>query len=94
MQQIPLLLQTATLQHEATNPRDKNALILESVPPGSTLGYLPRSVSQHLAALVKAGLLGSLARVMEVGSTNTAAVNIVLEVTQTCSSSLQSSDKQ
>lgn len=73
-------LQTATLQHEMTNPRDRNALILESIPPGSTLGYLPRSVSQHLAPLVKQDTLGSLAKVLELGSSTTAAINIVLEV--------------
>ena len=74
------LLQTATLQHEVTNPRDRNALTLESIPPGSTLGYLPRSISQHLAPLVKQDMLGSSAKVLELGSSTTAAVNIVLEV--------------
>lgn len=71
------------MKHEATNPRDRNALILESVPAGSILGYLPRAISQHLGKLVKQDQLGSHAVVLELGSTPNAAINLDLEVQPT-----------
>lgn len=63
-----------------TNVRDKNALLLESDPAGSILGYLPRGISLHLAPLVKQGAVRSLATVLELGQTPTSAMSITLEV--------------
>lgn len=74
------LVQTATLQHESANIKDKNALLLESDRPGSIWGYLPRGVSQHLASLVKEGSIGSCATITELGATATSAIGITLEV--------------
>lgn len=65
--------------HQSDNPRHDNALQIIAVPPGGVLGYLPRSVAHHLAPLLKEGVLGSHARVLRLGKSNSAAIDILLE---------------
>ena len=66
--------------HEADNPRERNALLMVAATPGGVLGYLPTGVAEFLAPLHKRGLLGSRARVLQLGKTVRAPIDVLLEV--------------
>lgn len=73
-------LQVAWLEREATNPKDRNALLIMAAPPGGVLGYLPRRVAQHLSDMVERKLILSKATVTQLPVKSTSPVDIYLDV--------------
>lgn len=70
------------LECELTNPRDHNAILVSTMADNVLLGHIPRTISRHLAPLLKRGFIEVEGEIVETPRDGNSRADVELRVIQ------------